>query len=139
MADLSDSATAQEGLARLYGILSREELREKRGLDVYTTEFGEIIHYDPKGPRPVALPEIRPSAEWGRCLAKRVLERMKEFSGPGCHGLRWLKVGRNVWESIVELWASDCRFPDATKPLWFNGLPVKLDLGMEPDVVCYYG
>ncbi len=101
----------------------------------FTTECGEVISYDPSFPV-LVLPENPPSAERGRRLAKRVLERMKEFSGPGCHGLHWLKVGRNVWESIASLpglWA------DQAGNRYLHGLLVKCDSGMEPDIVCYYG
>jgi len=110
--------------------------------DVFTTQYGEVISYDPGGLKPIALPETAPSAERGRRLAKRVLERMKEFSGPGCHGLRWLKVGRNVYESLCAMAFEDRVSSTGPQHLSMNllqGLPMKLDLEMEPDVVCYYG
>ena len=63
---------------------------------------------------------------------------MNEFKDG--HGLRRLKVGRVVCESICLMAIEDgVRFPDLTQGLFLCGLPVILDHELEPDVVCYYG
>lgn len=116
---------------------------------------GEIIRYDPRGPKPVMLEGVvtrravakfnremglRTEAGGARALVKRLLLRMKEINNAGGYGIHWLKVGHAVYESICLMGVEDgVRFPDYTQGLFLCGLPVIRGLDLEPNVVCYYG
>ena len=113
MADLSD-ATIDE----LYG-----EARRLVPADVYTSEHGEVIPYDPDGPQPVMLlpPKARPPFDFARWLVNRLRDRKSK-------GQRVRRLVMNS-DSYVDLFYCNRRFvPVATvDAVLFEGLPISID------------
>ena len=81
--------------------------------------------------------EGQPSAKRARRLARRVLDHMMD-SDFGGKSVRSLRVGRNVYESIMMMMGEDFTYrPPRLEDLRLMGLVFVLDPDLEPDIFCF--